>query len=47
MTWTMIGLLFFFLFFLGVLAWVFRPGARKKYEHDAQIPFEEDDNNVQ
>ena len=36
-----IGLLFFFFFFLGVLGWIFRPGARKAYEHDARIPFEE------
>jgi cytochrome c oxidase cbb3-type subunit 4 len=43
MTWTMIGLLFFFTFFMCMLAWVFRPGARKKYEGDAQIPFREDD----
>ena len=35
------GLLFFFLFFVGVIVWVFRPGSKKKYEKDARIPLEE------
>lgn len=38
----LIGLLFFFLFFCGVLFWVMRPGAKKKYSRDAQIPLKED-----
>ena len=37
----LIGLLFFFIFFCVVTIWTFRPGAKKKYEHDAQIPLEE------
>ena len=37
----MIGLIFFFLFFVGVVLWVFRPGSKKKYSEDACIPLEE------
>lgn len=37
----LIGLLFFFLFFCGVLVWVFRPGSKKKYEQNANIPLDE------
>ncbi|MGB7285425.1 MAG: cbb3-type cytochrome c oxidase subunit 3 [Salaquimonas sp.] len=36
------GLLYMFLVFIGVIAWVFRPGARKSGEDAAQIPFKED-----
>ena len=43
MIWTLAGLLFFFFFFLGVLGWVFRPGSRAKYDHNALIPLAEDD----
>ncbi|MCD8496721.1 MAG: cbb3-type cytochrome c oxidase subunit 3 [Alphaproteobacteria bacterium] len=35
------GLIFFFIFFIGVVIWVFRPGSKKKYEQDAQIPLKE------
>lgn len=38
-----IGLLFFVCFFTLMVFWVFRPGAGQNYEHDANIPFEEDD----
>lgn len=37
----LLGLLFFFLFFCGVVVWVFRPGSRGKYQKDARIPLEE------
>jgi cytochrome c oxidase cbb3-type subunit 4 len=37
----LIGLLFFFIFFMGVVLWVFRPGSKKKYSQDARIPLEE------
>lgn len=37
----LIGLLFFFVFFCGVALWTFRPGAKKKYEKNSQIPLEE------
>ncbi|MGQ7791556.1 CcoQ/FixQ family Cbb3-type cytochrome c oxidase assembly chaperone [Faunimonas sp. B44] len=37
------GLLFLLLVFLGVVLWVFRPGARKKYRDQANIPFKHDD----
>ncbi|MEI4232611.1 cbb3-type cytochrome c oxidase subunit 3 [Roseovarius sp. D22-M7] len=36
-------LLVLFLFFIGVVAWVFRPGARKKYEDPSNIPFRHED----
>lgn len=38
-----IGLIFFLAFFLGVTAWVFRPGAKKSYQEKASIPFKETD----
>lgn len=37
------GLLFLFLVFVGIVAYVFRPGATKVYEHTAEIPFLYDD----
>jgi len=36
-------LLALFVFFVGVVFWVFRPGARKKYEEPANIPFRHED----
>ncbi len=27
------------LLFLAVVAWIYRPGARKRYEDDGRIPF--------
>jgi len=36
-------LLALFAFFIGVIIWVFRPGARKKYEDPANIPFRHED----
>lgn len=38
-----IGLIFFFVFFMGVIVWVLRPGAKTKYKEDAQIPLKEND----
>lgn len=37
----LVGLLFFFVFFLAVAIWVFRPGARGLYQNHAMIPFRE------
>ncbi len=37
----LVGLLFFFVFFCGVLVWTFRPGSKKSYEDKAQIPLKE------
>lgn len=37
------GLIFFFVFFLGVVVWVFRPGAAEKYRKWGHIPLDEDD----
>ena len=39
----MIGLLFFFVFFCAMSAWVFRPGAKKIYTNHARIPLGEND----
>ena len=36
-------LLVLFVFFIGVVIWVFRPGARKTYEDPANIPFRHED----
>ncbi|RBI71477.1 cbb3-type cytochrome c oxidase subunit 3 [Roseovarius sp. TE539] len=36
-------LLFLFVFFIGVVIWVFRPGASKTYENPANIPFRHED----
>ena len=36
-------LLFLFAFFVGVIVWVFRPGASKIYEDPAGIPFRHED----
>lgn len=36
-------LLVMFAFFIGVVAWVFRPGSRKTHEDAANIPFRHDD----
>ena len=33
------GLLALFLFFLGVILWVLRPGSTKQYRDTADIPF--------
>lgn len=40
-------LLFLFLFFVGVVIWVFRPGATKKYEEPSDIPFRHEDKPAQ
>ena len=36
------GLLALALFFLAILIWVFRPGSKKTYENQAEIPFKYD-----
>lgn len=43
---TLIGLLFFFSFFVAVLIWVFRPGTKDKYKGYGVIPLKEGDDNV-
>lgn len=37
-----VGLLFFFIFFSGLVVWVFRPNSGKYYLTQAQIPLKED-----
>jgi cbb3-type cytochrome oxidase subunit 3 len=37
-----IGLVVFLALFVGMLVWVFRPGSRRVYEADAQLPFVDD-----
>lgn len=34
-------LVFFFVFFIGVIAWVFRPGSGRKYRKWGRIPLDE------
>lgn len=37
-----IGLVIFFGFFVGVIFWVFRPGAKASFDKTANIPLAED-----
>ncbi len=37
----MIGLLFFFIFFVLMALWLYRPGAKGLYQSHASIPLEE------
>lgn len=39
----LLGLLFFFIFFVVMAFWVYRPGAKDSYKHDAHIPLNEDE----
>jgi cytochrome c oxidase cbb3-type subunit IV len=39
------GLLVMFLIFVGVIAFVFRPGSKKEADEIARIPLKEDDDN--
>jgi cbb3-type cytochrome oxidase subunit 3 len=34
------ALVVFFVVFIGVLVWIYRPGSRQVYEHEAQLPFD-------
>ncbi|MDU9002848.1 cbb3-type cytochrome c oxidase subunit 3 [Sedimentitalea todarodis] len=36
-------LLFLFVFFVGIVLWVFRPGSTKTYEDTSNIPFRNED----
>ncbi|NOD65241.1 MULTISPECIES: cbb3-type cytochrome c oxidase subunit 3 [unclassified Ruegeria] len=36
-------LLVLFVFFIGIIIWVFRPGASKEYNDTANIPFRHQD----
>ena len=37
-----VRLVFFMALFFGILLWIFRPGAKKNYNEDAQIVLKED-----
>ncbi len=39
--WKQLALLFFFLFFCGVLAWVFFSARASQFSHDASLPLDE------
>ena len=39
------GLVIFFVFFIAAVAWLFRPGASKKYKSYGEIPLKEDGRN--
>jgi|GEM_PF-1947790 len=43
-TTTVIGLIFFFCVFLGVLIYVYRPSKKKDMEHYGRIPLNENHN---
>jgi cbb3-type cytochrome oxidase subunit 3 len=36
-----IALVLFLAIFIGMMVWIFRPGSRRAYEHDAQLPFDD------
>lgn len=38
-----IALIIFLVVFVGVLAWVFRPGSRRIYEHESRLPLDDDE----
>lgn len=38
----LMGLIFFFILFLGIVAWTYRPGSKRKYQKYAYIPLNED-----
>ena len=37
------GLLFLVILFVGIIAFTFRPGSRKKADEDSKIPFKDED----
>lgn len=37
----LVGLFIFILFYIAMIAWLLRPGAKGKYKKDAEIPFKE------
>ncbi len=39
----LLGLLFFFGFFVLMALWVYRPGAKRRYQEHARIPLKEND----
>ena len=39
----LLGLIIFFLFFIGLLIWLFRPGAKEHYKDAGKIPLGEGD----
>jgi cbb3-type cytochrome oxidase subunit 3 len=41
-TYGLAGLIIFFVFFMGVLVWLYRPGMKQKYQKFGQIPLEDE-----
>lgn len=41
--WGTFSLIFFFVFFCGVVLWVMRPGSSEHYDDAGNIPLREDD----
>ncbi len=39
----LLGLLFFFSFFVLMALWVYRPGSKNSYQNHASIPLQESD----
>lgn len=42
---TLIALLIFIIFFVGLLIWVFRKSAKKRYQKMAKLPLSQSDSN--
>lgn len=40
----MIGLLFFFFLFVGILIWLYHPGAKEKFKEHGNIPLKDEHN---
>ena len=40
-----VGLLFFFMVFVGIAIWAWRPSAKKNFEQLGKIPLREDNSN--
>ena len=36
-----VALVLFFSIFMAVLAWIYRPGSREIYEHEARLPLDD------
>lgn len=41
--WGIVSLIFFVVFFSGVLIWTFRPSAKKHYKECGKIPIKKED----
>ncbi len=42
-TFGLLGLVLFFTLFIGLLIWIFRPGAKAQFQQHSEIPLKDDD----